>query len=410
LAVAIGPKPPGSKRVLWLHNQPEHYFNCMLDDLARLPAAGTPIEYVAAFSYQGPGWYQDNAPQAAGSLFLTPRPGMTERPTMSAHYHADWRRELLPLHFDAAVVSGYGWRTHREVLLHCAAHRIPVAMFSDSNLRSQRGRGFARRLKRRVKKALLQKYIRASDYLLTANSLGVAYWRYYGAPRKKIVLCPYYADYPRARAATQTPRAAVLERHGLPPDARYLFTAARLVHDKGIDLALDAFRALAPAFPHHHYLVAGVGPDEAALKARAGALLGKSIHFLGFQQPADNLALMAHADLFLLPSRYEPHGIVLAEATSVGTPILASDVCGAAADLARPQVSGDLFRSENAADLTEKLRALVSDPAHLAALRGGARETFERWFAATNPVGVVDRISRNMLGLPPVLVPAGVSA
>src|SRR5689334_13308481 len=61
------------KRVLWLHSQPEHYFNCMIDDLARgdgyfLPGmareGGPEVEYVAAFTRKGPGWYKDN-PQPA---------------------------------------------------------------------------------------------------------------------------------------------------------------------------------------------------------------------------------------------------------------------------------------------------------------------------------------------------------
>lgn len=398
MAVEIGPKPPGARRVLWLHTQPEHYFNCMMDDLARLGAhTAPPIDYVAAFSYAGPGWYQDNAPQLAGSLVLTPRPGITGRPTMSQRYHADAQRQLFALDFDIAIVSGYGLRTHRELIAACARRRIPVAMFSDSNLRSQRGRTLKSRLKRRLKRILLRKYIRDSDCLLTANSRGIAYWRYYGAPGNKIVLCPYYADYPRARAAAQTARADILAKHHLPPNARYLFTAARLVHEKGLDLALNAFRASAAALPNHHYLIAGVGPEEAALKALAGDHLNKTLHFLGFQQPADNLALMAHADLFLLPSRYEPHGIVIAEAASVGTPILASDVCGAAADLVRPHISGDLFRSENLPDLARKLHRLLADPDHLHALRAGARDTFNAWFERTNPVRIVDNVSRRLL-------------
>jgi glycosyltransferase involved in cell wall biosynthesis len=397
LAVEIGPKPPGAKRLLWLHNQPEHYFNCMLDDLARLPPSSHPIEYVAAFSHTGPGWYKDNAPQRAPSLVLAPRPGVSGPPTMSKPYHLDWRQQLFALDFDAAIVSGYGWRTHREFLLECHQRRIPVAMFSDSNLRSQRGRTLKARLKRRLKKHLLRKYIRASNFLLTANSRGIAYWRYFGAPKSKIILCPYYADYPRAQAAAQTPRAELLAKYQLSPTAHYVFTAARLVHDKGIDLAIDAFRSLHQHFPNHHYLVAGVGHDEAALKARAGDLLNKSIHFLGFQQPADNLALIAHADLFLLPSRYEPHGIVIPEAASVGTPILASDVCGAAADLVVPGISGDRFRANSLPDLSRKLAHLLAGGSHLHALRTGAHGVFTEWFHRTNPVRVVDDIAHRML-------------
>ncbi|HVX84289.1 MAG TPA: glycosyltransferase family 4 protein [Phycisphaerae bacterium] len=393
--MTIEPKKPGVKRVLWLQTQPEHYFNCMMDDLQR--ASPGDIEYVAAFSYAGPGWYQNNAPTLAPSLVLTPRAGVKGPPSMRGRFHQQGIGELLALDIDAAVVSGYGYRTHREFIRACAARRIPVAMFSDSNLRSQRGQDLKTRARRWLKKRLLRPYIRDVSWLLTANRLGVAYWRYFGAPARKIVLCPYYADYPRAAAAARTPREQVLQRLGLGPEARYLFTAARLVPAKGIDLMIQAFRQLNLGARGWHYLIAGVGPEEAALKAMAGDL-SASIHFAGFQQPADNLALMAHAEALVLPSRYEPHGIVIQEAVSMSVPVLASDACGAAADLVVPGVNGALFRSGDAEDLIARLQAFTNDPAGLARMRAGASEVFGDWFHRTNPVIVADRVVRDMLG------------
>ena len=80
---------PARKRILWLHTQPEHYFNCMMDDLARgteyvvpgmkVPEGGLPrFEYVAAFAERGPGWYAENAPKVAQSVFLRLGPGKAE--------------------------------------------------------------------------------------------------------------------------------------------------------------------------------------------------------------------------------------------------------------------------------------------------------------------------------------------
>ncbi|HVS70353.1 MAG TPA: glycosyltransferase family 4 protein [Phycisphaerae bacterium] len=396
--MTIEPKKPRTKRVLWLQTQPEHYFNCMMDDLQR--ASPGDLEYVAAFSYAGPGWYQNNAPAVAPSLLLTPRPGVKAPPAMRQRFHENWRRELLSLDIDAAIVSGYGYRTHREFIRACAQRRIPVAMFSDSNLRSQRGRGLKNRGRRWIKKRLLRPYIRDVAWLLTANRLGVAYWRYFGAPADKIVLCPYYADYPRAAAAAGIPREQVLQRVALRPEDRYFFTAARLVPAKGIDLMIHAFRQLNLAAHRWHYIIAGVGPQESHLKAMA-ADLSANIHFVGFQQPADNLALMAHAEAMVLPSRYEPHGIVIQEAASMGVPVLASDVCGAAADLVTPGVSGALFRSGDIKDLTARLRSITTDPSPLSQMRTGAREVFESWFRRTNPVRIADDIARRMLGIPP---------
>lgn len=413
VAVPIGDKPVGVKRVLWLHTQPEHYFICMMDALqARSDALHPPgsppdpahprIEYIAAYSYRGPGWYVPETPPRVASLILNAREGKGDSPvSMGEFYNADWRKELLPLKFDAVVVAGYGLRTHREVILHYAKAGIPVAMYSDSNLRSQRGSRLRDWATRIVKRYLLKPYIRTCSKLLTANRLGVAYWRFYGAPSDKIILCPCYADYPGAALAAQRPRENVLARIGIPPTARYLFTAARLVSEKGIDLMIRAFKTIAqdPRFANLHYVVAGTGPDLEHLKRLAGPLFNQRIHLLGFQQPADNFALMAHADAFILPSRYEPHGIVVSEAMSVGTPVIASDIGGAAVDLIQENVNGCLFRTEDADDLTAKLRSLLEDPDRLAAMRAAVHDTFQKWFSSTNPVDIVeDTVGRMLSG------------
>ena len=78
---------------------------------------------------------------------------------------------------------------------------------------------------------------------------------------------------------------------------------------------------------------------------------------------------MAHADVFVLPSVYEPHGIVVHEAMAAGTPVIASDVCGAAYDLVDAGVNGEIFRSGDAEDLRAKLLAVLGDAERARQLR-----------------------------------------
>jgi glycosyltransferase involved in cell wall biosynthesis len=385
-------------RILWLHTQPEHYFNCMIDDLARF---GT-CEYIAAFARKAKSWATEvPVPEVAKTIILRRLLKAAERdPTYFRRFHANWRVELYPLKFDAAFVAGYAWRTNRELIHDCRRRGIPVAMFTDSNLRSQRGDSFKSKAKRWLKRKVLKSLIADLDYILVTNRLGIAYWRYYGAPSSKIILCPYYADYHRVDLARKTSRAEILGRvPGMKgsADPRYLFTAARLVPAKGLDLLIDAFKNARLAERNYHCVIAGIGPLEQELKDRAGDLLGKHIHFVGFQQPADNLALMAHADVFVLPSIYEPHGIVVQEALAAGTPVLASDVCGAAYDLVIPGISGDQFKSGDSKALQAKLEKLLCDPQRLSAMRSTARATFEKWFAETSPIAIVDQLAQRMI-------------
>jgi len=408
--------PTSKKRILWLHTQPEFYHNCMLDDLARGSGYTVPgmadehsdeFDWIAGFAHRGPGLYAQNAlPAAAQTVFLRVLPGKEDRrPTMREPYHVDWRADLRalgdgPLGVDAVIVSGYGQRTFRELINECHAQGVPVALWSDSNLRSDRGHGLKMRLQRWLKRRLLRRLAASVDCLLTANSCGIAYWRYYGGPqaRAKSIVGAYYSDYGRIEEARRRPRAEVFARVGLRSEDRLVFSSARLVPIKGLDLMIRAFRSGRFADKGWKYVLAGTGPMEADLRALAGDAAGQSILFAGFQQPSENLALMAHADLLVLPSRYEPHGIVVGEALAAGTPVLASDVVGAACGLVRAGESGAIFRAGDVDDLQRKL-ALLDDSGKLASLRTGARQAFEAWYRRTSPLLIVPRVARRLLAV-----------
>jgi glycosyltransferase involved in cell wall biosynthesis len=399
--------------VVYLHTQPEFYFNRMVDDLAAgtgyavsgmedVGASAREFEWIAGFSYKGTGQYKENSlPRVAQTFFLTPlKEKEGTQPTFFGKYCANWREEFFGLKPDAVIVSGYGWRTHREIIAECARRGIPVGMWSDSNLRSQRGRGFKARLRRHMKKTWLGKLMRQVDIQLTANRMGVAYWRYFGVPRERIVISPCYSDYARIEAACanrETARPQVLGRIGLKPEDRMLFSAARLVSAKGLDLMIAAFLKAGMADKGFKYVIAGTGDLEAELKAMAGDAVGRSIRFIGFQQPSDNLSLMAQAEMSVLPSRYEPHGIVVAESMAAGTPLLSSDVVGAAPDFLEPGVTGLYFRSGDADDLAKKLRWIADHPADVEAMRAPARQTFEAWYRRTSPILTVPQVVSRLL-------------
>jgi len=405
---------PTKKRILWLHTQPEFYHNRMLDDLAtgdgyRVPGMENEhpeeFEWIAGFVHRGTGHLSEHAlPAKAQTVFLRALPGKENRPpSFREHYHVNWREDLKklgnsPLGPDAIIVSGYFLRTFREIFADGTRLGVPTAIFSDSNLRGEHGRGLKLRAKRCLKRLLLQKLVQRLDGILTANRLGVAYWRYYcgTAGQRKTVVCPYYTDYRRIDIARHLDRQTVLQKFGLHVDDRILFSSARLAPVKGLDLMIRAFNALGMAQRGWKYVIAGTGPLENDLKSLAGPHLDQSIRFLGFQQPSDNLALMAHADIMVLPSRYEPHGIVVSEAQAAGTPVLLSHVVGAAAGLVHQGESGLLFRSDDLGDLQSKLE-LLEQPGVLASLRAASRPAFEKWYRRTSPMLVTPRIVRRML-------------
>ena len=77
-----------------------------------------------------------------------------------------------------------------------------------------------------------------------------------------------------------------------------------------------------------YFLLAGDGPDINRYKEQTKALnLEKRVIFLGWQ--TDRLGLLNIADVCVLPSRYEPFGIVITEAWFAGVPLVATKAAGA---------------------------------------------------------------------------------
>jgi glycogen(starch) synthase len=125
------------------------------------------------------------------------------------------------------------------------------------------------------------------------------------------------ADLPRLRA-----RFAA-------PGEKLILLVGRLVYEKGFHLALDALPGLIRRVGGVRFLVAGSGTAEAELKAQAERL-GLMQHgtFLGWTGDDTLHSLYRIADLCLVPSLYEPFGLVALEAMASGCPTIVADTGG----------------------------------------------------------------------------------
>ena len=114
----------------------------------------------------------------------------------------------------------------------------------------------------------------------------------------------------------------------LEPGEKMIFFAGRLEYEKGVQTVLDALPLVNEEIPVR-FFVAGVGTHEQALREhveRDG--LDGHVEFLGFV-PDDELAMYyAAADLAVVPSLYEPFGMVALETMAAGTPCIAADTGG----------------------------------------------------------------------------------
>src|SRR5207237_9377028 len=113
------------------------------------------------------------------------------------------------------------------------------------------------------------------------------------------------------------------------PGERSVLRVGRLVYEKGFQLALEAMPGLIRRLGNVRFLVAGSGTHEAELKKQAEKL-GLMEHgtFLGWIGDDVLHSLYRIADLTVVPSIYEPFGIVALEAMASGCPCIVADTGG----------------------------------------------------------------------------------
>ena len=121
-------------------------------------------------------------------------------------------------------------------------------------------------------------------------------------------------------------------------------------------------------------LLVGDGPERPALEREAERIgLGDRLHFLGFVAHDRLPAVLAHADLLVLPSLYEELGTVLLEAMQAGLPIVASKT-GGIPDVIEDGVNGLLVPPGNPEALAHAIDRLLADRDLAYRLSEGARE------------------------------------
>ncbi len=174
------------------------------------------------------------------------------------------------------------------------------------------------------------------------------------------------------------PIEPVLEEAG--EERGYFLLVGRLRIRKGVEVLLEALRALRDRQLEIRLLIAGDGEHRAALERRAAELeLGAAVRFLGRCDASRVRGLLRGARALVVPSIYEGMPLVVLEAMEAGVPVIASAVSGIP-EVVEDGETGWLVPPEAPDALADALAAVLADPAE-ASRRGaaGRRRVDERF-------------------------------
>lgn len=218
------------------------------------------------------------------------------------------------------------------------------------------------------------KYYRRVNHFITTTEDQKRYLLQHHVRAEHISVIPNFSSMP-----------GIEQTKALNKDAPLLVSYGRMVHKKGFDVLLQALQQVRSSGIPARLVLGGDGPELPALRQQAASLgIADAVDFIGWvKTPA---MLLDQADLFVLPSRDEPFGIVVLEAMARGKSIVTTRTAGPLETL--DESTAWFAGIDDAASLAEAIRAACTDPEQR------ARAALDRFNAQYSEQAVVPRIEQ----------------
>ena len=280
--------------------------------------------------------------------------------------------------FDAVWSHGYNTATSLRAIASAAMLGIPVLLRAESTLHD-RQRGWARLAAKEAFFRVLRGQVSA---VLAIGEANARYWRHYLGAEMPIFRMPYAVDnefFQRRTAAAAPRREALRAELGLEPGRPVILFASKLQERKRCGDLVAAHRLLGE--PRPYLVIVGDGEERKRLEEQAAAdqEARGQVRFLGFRNQTEMPRYFDLCDVFVLPSRHEPWGLVVNEAMNAGRPVVVSDDVGCQEDLVRDGETGAVFPVGNVAALASAIERVLAAPEIAARLGAAARAHIGRF-------------------------------
>jgi glycogen(starch) synthase len=202
---------------------------------------------------------------------------------------------------------------------------------------------------------------------------------HFNLPQDKVDVIPNAID--ATKYQTSVDRGAVRQRYGVGYGEKLILCVGRLVPQKGVEYFIRAIPSIARRYPEAKFIIVGEGWSRDILEAEARASgQNRKIQFTGFASDQEVIDLMTSADVLVVPSIYEPFGIVALEGMATGVPVVASKVGGLAEVIDHDQ-TGIFVYLKNPESIAWGIDRVLSDPDHARWLTENAKEKLHKAYS-----------------------------
>ncbi len=275
---------------------------------------------------------------------------------------ADWRPDLVHAH---------DWLVAHPAVTLAQFFDVPLVSTIHATEAGRHSGWVSGAVSRQVH-ALESWLVQDTDSLITCSaSMREEITTLFGPELAEISVIPNGIDTDGWPFATRRP-------HPGPAELLYF---GRLEYEKGVHDAIAALPRIRRTHPGTTLTIAGDGTQLNFLTEQARKhKVFKATNFIGRVDHSELLQLLHRADAAVLPSHYEPFGIVALEAAATGTPLVTS-TAGGLGEAVIDGVTGVSYPAGDVAALATAVRTLLDDPAAAQRRAIAARERLTSDFA-----------------------------
>lgn len=234
--------------------------------------------------------------------------------------------------------------------------RIPVVIESDTSLHK------VNFIKRLIKRLIYPPLLKLINLFLPGGTRQGRYLEYYGVKPKYIYPVNMTVDVKNIQQQIAKINTNDLTRirnlYQIPENNCVYLFVGRLEKYKGIFDLITAFTDL--NHPGTTLIIVGDGNMRPLIETKIATQ--KNIKYLGRLSENKLIEIYKVADILVLPSHFEPWGLVINEAMAAGLPVIVSDNVGCIDDLVFHKQSGIIFKNENIEELKAALEFMIKFP------------------------------------------------
>jgi glycosyltransferase involved in cell wall biosynthesis len=321
--------------VAWLTNAPSGDMIDLLTAFASRPEINLNVIYCSPHALKGQ--IDCQAPGGQGRAlkgFRLPGPngGLFINPSIAS--------VLARSSYDVLVIGGYAHPTMQLAMLVRSLQNKPWVLFAErpGMNKTVYWRNWARKL--------VMYMTRSANGVIATGRLAQKAFSSQTRPPDELFSLPYVIDHHEFLKITR--------RRNRTGTVSFM-ACGDLIHRKGIDVLIKAFRLASESVPRIKLTIVGDGSERETLAESIQDQWRELITFSGAVSFSERVTAFAEADVFIHPSRHDGWGVVIQEAMAAGLPVIATRETGAAYDLVEDGKNGFLVDAEDAIGLAQRI-------------------------------------------------------